>query len=82
MRNLVQLRGEHERGQNMTPNRPQGNVQAALPRVSFKYRSGSAALRCLSDNSVYFAKPSELQEIKVKVPASVIVGQPQQPELN
>jgi len=31
-------------------------------RVSFKYRAGPAALRCLSDGSVYFAKPSEFND--------------------
>lgn len=31
-------------------------------RISFKYRSASAALRCLSDGLAYFAKPSELND--------------------
>lgn len=31
-------------------------------RVSFKYRSGAAALRNLSDGTAYFAKPSELND--------------------
>lgn len=31
-------------------------------RVSFKYRSGSAALRCLSEGSAYFASPSDLND--------------------
>lgn len=33
-----------------------------LRRVSFKYRSGPAALRSLSDGTAYFAKPSELND--------------------
>lgn len=35
---------------------------AALKRISFKYRSGPAALRSLSDGTAYFAKPSELND--------------------
>ena len=39
------------------------NEQAApLSRISFKYRSGSAALRCLSDGLAYFASPSEFND--------------------
>jgi len=34
----------------------------AFRRVSFKYRSGAAALRSLSDGTAYFAKPSELND--------------------
>lgn len=34
----------------------------ALRRVSFKYRSGPAALRSLSDGTAYFAKPIELND--------------------
>lgn len=34
----------------------------ALRRVSFKYRSGPAALRSLSDGTAYFARPSELND--------------------
>ena len=33
-----------------------------LRRLSFKYRSGPAALRSLSDGTAYFAKPSELND--------------------
>ena len=33
-----------------------------LRRISFKYRSGPAALRCLSDGLAYFAAPSELND--------------------
>jgi len=35
---------------------------SGLRRVSFKYRSGPAALRSLSDGTAYFAKPSELND--------------------
>lgn len=35
---------------------------APLRRISFKYRSGAAALRCLSDGLAYFASPSELND--------------------
>lgn len=31
-------------------------------RISFKYRSGAAALRSLSDGTAYFAKPSQLND--------------------
>ncbi len=31
-------------------------------RITFKYRTGPAALRCLSDGFAYFAKPSELND--------------------
>lgn len=33
-----------------------------LRRVSYKYRSGPVALRCLSDGVAYFASPSELND--------------------
>ncbi|MBV8270955.1 MAG: DUF2971 domain-containing protein [Cupriavidus sp.] len=47
----------------MEPNQSQDNKQTAQPRrVSFKYRSGPAALRCLSDGLAYFAKPSEFND--------------------
>jgi len=38
--------------------------QAAAPlrRISFKYRAGPAALRCLSDGLAYFASPSEFND--------------------
>lgn len=32
------------------------------PMISFKYRSGAAALRCLSDGTLYFASPAELND--------------------
>lgn len=39
------------------------DARSAPPRrTSFKYRSGSAALRCLSDGLAYFASPSELND--------------------
>lgn len=41
----------------------QGETQVTPPRrISFKYRSGAAALRCLSDGLAYFAKPSEFND--------------------
>ncbi|HET9112702.1 MAG TPA: hypothetical protein VFN66_02400, partial [Burkholderiales bacterium] len=46
----------------MELNQSQDNKQAAPRWVSFKYRSGSAALRCLSDGLAYFAKPSEFND--------------------
>lgn len=47
----------------MEPNQSQGDRQATPPkRISFKYRSGPAALRCLSDGLAYFAKPSEFND--------------------
>jgi hypothetical protein len=33
-----------------------------LRRISFKYRSGPAALRCLNDGAAYFASPAELND--------------------
>ncbi|MDH4450899.1 MAG: hypothetical protein QE265_09945 [Rhodoferax sp.] len=45
------------------PNQFQDEKHAVPPqRVSFKYRSGAAALRCLSDGLAYFAKPSEFND--------------------
>ncbi|MGQ7842497.1 hypothetical protein ACUTFY_31540, partial [Burkholderia pseudomallei] len=47
----------------MEPNQSQDDEQAAPPRrVTFKYRSGPAALRCLSDGLAYFANPSEFND--------------------
>lgn len=47
----------------MEPNLSQDDKQATPPRrVSFKYRSGPAALRCLSDGLAYFARPSEFND--------------------
>jgi Protein of unknown function (DUF2971) len=47
----------------VNPKQTQNDKQAAPPnRISFKYRSGSAALRCLSDGLAYFAKPSEFND--------------------
>ncbi|MEF9388471.1 hypothetical protein V4890_23055 [Ralstonia solanacearum species complex bacterium KE056] len=47
----------------MELNQSQDYKQAAPPRrVSFKYRSGPAALRCLSDGLAYFAKLSEFND--------------------
>ncbi|WP_343583420.1 DUF2971 domain-containing protein [Herbaspirillum sp.] len=47
----------------MELNQSQYDKQVVLPRrVSFKYRSGPAALRCLSDGLAYFAKPSEFND--------------------
>lgn len=34
----------------------------APPLISYKYRSGAAALRCLSDGGAYFASPRELND--------------------
>jgi len=34
----------------------------ATTLTCFKYRSPSAALRCLAEGSLYFAKPSELND--------------------
>jgi len=31
-------------------------------RISYKYRSGAAALRCLSEGTAYFASPRELND--------------------
>jgi len=41
---------------------PKGEQADPLRRISFKYRAGPAALRCLSDGSAYFASPSELND--------------------
>lgn len=41
---------------------PLGEEAAPLKRISFKYRSGPVALRCLSDGVAYFASPSELND--------------------
>ena len=47
----------------MESSKSQSDKQVTPPRrVSFKYRSGPAALRCLSDGLVYFAKPFELND--------------------
>ncbi|CAI8846795.1 MULTISPECIES: DUF2971 domain-containing protein [Burkholderia] len=47
----------------MKSNQSEDDKQTASPkRIGFKYRSGPAALRCLSDGSIYFAKPSELND--------------------
>ena len=40
----------------------EGEQAAPLRRISFKYRSGPAALRCLSDGAAYFASPSEFND--------------------
>lgn len=40
----------------------EGQPAAPVQRISFKYRSGSSALRCLSDGLAYFASPSELND--------------------
>lgn len=40
----------------------EGDEAAPLRRISFKYRSGPAALRCLSDGLAYFASPLELND--------------------
>lgn len=48
---------------DMELNQAQDDKQATPPRkVSFKYCSGPAALRCLSDGVAYFAKPSEFND--------------------
>jgi hypothetical protein len=42
---------------------PLAGKEAAQPRrISYKYRSGPIALRCLSDGVAYFASPSELND--------------------
>ena len=47
----------------MEPNQFQEDEQPGpLRRVSFKYRSGPAALRCLSDGLAYFARPAEFND--------------------
>lgn len=47
----------------MELNKSQDDVRATTPlRVTFKYRTGTAALRCLSEGSAYFAKPTELND--------------------
>jgi len=49
--------------EDVEPIQFQDDKQAVPPgKVSFKYRSGPAALRCLSDGFVYFAKPSEFND--------------------
>lgn len=40
------------------------NMDVLDPRlICFKYRSGDAALRCLAESTLYFAKPNELNDI-------------------
>lgn len=52
-----------DEGKTVEPNQSQEDRQAAPPRrISFKYRPGPAALRCLSDGLAYFAKPSEFND--------------------
>lgn len=47
----------------MEPIQPQDDKKTTRPRrVSFKYHSGPAALRCLSDGLAYFAEPSEFND--------------------
>ena len=48
----------------MEANQSAESEQAAAPlrRISFKYRAGPAALRCLSDGLAYFASPSEFND--------------------
>lgn len=41
---------------------PESHEAAPARRISFKYRSGPAALRCLTDGAAYFASPTELND--------------------
>lgn len=51
------------RSESLEADQSSENEQAApLRRISFKYRSGPAALRCLSDGLAYFASPSEFND--------------------
>ncbi len=63
MQGLVQLSAMLVKRKDVEPIQFQDYKHAVSPmRVSFKYRSGPAALRCLSDGLVYFAKPSEFND--------------------
>lgn len=63
MPGLIQLSATLVKGKDVEPIKFQDDKLAVPPRrVSFKYRSGPAALRCLSDGLVYFAKPSEFND--------------------
>ena len=52
----------HPSCQTLAINRVAKSSMGPISRISYKYRSGPAALRCLSEGTAYFASPSELND--------------------